>query len=263
MKYSGVHIVFLCALFFFSTASSGQSKKFLSKLDTNYIPDTSWFQLYDHESFLSQTIGSKEVDVYDFDPGLLNACVFFTLNQYRLNKKRKAFVYSPELEKVAYNYVQIQSSYKFRYYQNERDKLFKGLETVTKIFGFPGTLVDANAAYPYALNYEGKKDFYYDRKDSVTKTKLYYGKKTKSKDKNTIRELIPNETYLSLAKKIVRKWSSRSDKKRSKSRAYTYMACYVDIDERTLNRRRIPQIKAVQIFGGYRIDITEEMEEQD
>ena len=237
---------------------AAQSKRFLAKLDTNFQPDTLYYHDYLWEDFYDYNIADIEFDITDYDQDLLNASVFFATNKYRSSKNKEPLKYSLELHKVAYNYAAFNHYKRFINNKKNNTKILKGLLSVCRTFHFTGSLVNANIAYPYAVDFNSKRKFYFDRKDEETVTQLFYGKRPKSKYYNKKKEPVLLDTYQSFAEKLVKEWHGRATKKKTKSKAYEYMACYIIVEPKTVRKRRIPRARAIQIFGGYRISWDEE-----
>lgn len=234
--------------------AEAQSKRFLSKLDTSFQPDTLYYFDYDWKAFYDYEIADIEFDITDYDQDMLIAAVFFATNKYRSSKKKEPLKYSSELHRVAYNYSNINSYRRFINNKKNLSRVLRGLPKICKIFHFKGSLVNANIACPFAIDFNPKKKFYFDRHDEETIAQLFYGRKPKSKYSDKKKVTVPLETYQSFAEKLVKEWQGRKSKRKTKSKAYEYMACYVIVEPKTVRKRRIPRAKAIQIFGGYRIN---------
>jgi len=156
---------------------SGQSKVFKSRIDTSFEAKNKYIEAYDYESFFNSGIAEDEFDVTHYDQELLNAAIFFTINEIRAKKSRQLYTYSKDLEEVAYNYVQIKTRRRLEGNKTNIERIEKDFPEVSEMFDFSGKLVSFNIATINAIDYKPNKEFYYDKKDSYTTIKLFYGEK--------------------------------------------------------------------------------------
>ncbi len=244
---------FVLILVLATLISFAQSKHFISKIDTTYNTENKYLKEYNSESFFASGISDETMDVANIDHELLNATIFFTLNKFRARKKREMYKYSFELENIAFNYVLIKSKKRIEDNRNNWQRIYKDFPGIGNLFDFKGKLITFNIACIDAIDYKKGKKFYYDRKDKSTDLKLYYGERhlrgEVSKEKIPIRSY----SYMEFADELISNFRIGHGSRNAKSKAYEYVGCYVDVDERTLHRRKIPKIKAMIVYGGFRL----------
>ena len=92
-RKSFIGITITTIILFNCIKTEAQSKKFISRLDTNYQPDTSYYYNFYWEDFYDSEIADVEFDITNYDTSLLNAAVFFATNKYRASKRKKILKY--------------------------------------------------------------------------------------------------------------------------------------------------------------------------
>ncbi len=225
---------------------------FFSSFNT---PDSYYTQ--SASSFFSSGIADKTLTLSSADPELLNATVFHTINQLREKKGKLPFEYSPELNKVAQSYLEKMEKRKFTNPEAIQSKYVKIILNDAKAQGFKGTLVNMNAQQYQAIDYNGK-EFFYNRKDSTTQLKLFYGKMPVKNEKHPERDSISCYTYKAFAEQIVDEMLKNDKQKVTLSKAYKFSSCVLQWDYSTLYKRKIPQIKLIQVAGGFQTDLMQE-----
>lgn len=230
---------------------NGFSQNF--SLDSAFSIDTSYYYVYDYNTFFSSGLSNTELDPTKPDYDLLNATVFFTLNKIRVSKRRVPYIFSSNLYKTAYYYNSMYNSGKLDNIEKNQKRIRKKFNLVCKAFGFKGALTGFSIASINSINQKQRKKFYYDKKDSTTSLRLFIGEKPKSSDTSFIAQPVKLYTYQEFADALMKSWKISTDSFNKRSRAYTLGACCITIDGRTLYKRKFPKAKTIFVFGGYRI----------
>jgi hypothetical protein len=235
-----------------TSAGWAQTNKFLSAIDAEVAPNpylesgTAEWQV-----FLADSKLDAKVDIQNFDVELLAAAVFHTTNKYRKRHGRTELSFSVPLDIAAQNYLNFYSSNTFNRTDKNAIKLNKAAGFAVRQLGFQPRLVDVVVNKKKLINHNGGS-FFYNRLDNETELHLFYGHKDDLKDSAYLPEAVPLYTYRSLAESVVEQNVRYPNGQCLRSRAYSYMSCRIELDERTVHKNQIPTGKVIIIFGGYR-----------
>ncbi|MBL4592592.1 MAG: hypothetical protein JKX68_02120 [Flavobacteriales bacterium] len=246
---------FLIALLFLSGTTFSQVNRFLANVDTNLLTQNTYIAQYgDFGSFFGSGLSEEELIPYDIDQELLNATVFFMLNKVRKQKHRKALAFSPKLELSAYNFVKQYSVFKFRKLKNNNARISKVLPFLFKKLSVKQGISKGLVVLPQLVDYKFGKRFYYDKNDNETDLQMFYGRKRDSdkEEEGLLKIPIPTFTYKSFAEKLIKNLVSGYSGRFARSKSYTMSACYVEVDEKSLYRRKIPRARVIIILSGKR-----------
>lgn len=192
---------------------------------------------------------NEKLTVKSLNHKLLNKTVFQLINEKRKKKGLDTLAFTTPLNEVAIKY---QDELEFRRFKNtvsiER-KINKSLYARTKKAGFDGGLVLPIVGEFNALDYDGK-EFFLDKTNKDSTFKLFYGKKPRKSEKNPVRTEIEALDYYSFAKKVLKELESEN-KKQLYSKVYKWGGLHLQWHYKSLNKRKIPQIKMVFLLGGY------------
>ena len=202
----------------------------------------------------SPVTGSEEINIDKLDTNLLSALIINNINTYRAKRKKNLLAYSPGLDLIAYNYLEIFSPKKFDGRSYDADKINKPLKEVISKTGFKGRIAHLQSHHLPIVDYRGKKAFYYNKRDDETSLKLYSGHKKNSRDTTIIQVPLPLLTYDQFADFALKKIIKGKGKVSIYSKAYTHVSCRVLIIEKTLFRKKIPQAVVIVVYGGKRIN---------
>ncbi len=211
------------------------------------------------EEFFASGVADKDLTLADTDPELLNATVFHAINKMREQKGKEAFIYSPELQKLVTSYMSKVENKNFANGEIIRKKFLKTILKEAKEKGFKGTLVDLNVLQAQAIHYNNKI-FFYNKKDASTELHLFYGERPAKQDKKQDREAIPHYTYKGFAENLVSTLLKLDAENKTTSKAYKFSACVLQWDYSSLYKNKIPQIKLIQIVGGFQTDLIKDTE---
>jgi hypothetical protein len=209
------------------------------------------------EEFFASGVADREFTLADTDAELLNAAVFHAVNKMRSQKGKLPFQHSPELQKLVNVYLSKVENKSFVSGEAIRKKFLKSILKDAKERGFKGTLVDLNALQTQGIAYNNKT-FFYNKKDVSTDLHLFYGERPAKTDKNQEREAIPFYTYKTFAESAVAQLLKLDEENKVTSKAYKFSVCVLQWDYNSLYKSRIPQIKMLQIVGGFQTDLIEE-----
>lgn len=183
--------------------------------------------------------------------GLLNQLVMQEVNAIRQAKGVDALDSNKVLHDLS---VQYHSTFEFRRFNKPTSierRIKRAVHDDARKKGFTGGIVVPVCGQYYALDYDGKSDFFYNKADEKTELKMYYGPKSKSKRKDVEVKPIPHHTYQSFAKAIVKNLNSENKKQLFKE-AYKWGEVHLQWHYKSLYRNhKIPKIKAIFILSGY------------
>ncbi|PJA07349.1 MAG: hypothetical protein COX70_07050 [Flavobacteriales bacterium CG_4_10_14_0_2_um_filter_32_8] len=232
-----------------------QTNKFLENLDTNLLQRNTFISSYNNSgSFFSSGLADQELIPFEINEELLNATVFFMINEKRKHSHRSELEFSSELELTAYNFIKQFNVFKFKRLKNNNAKVSKILPAAFKKLNIKNGLSKGLVAMPQLVDYQFGKRYYYDKSDEATDLQLFYGKKISPKDieNGELKIAIPTYTYFSFAEKLVNDFFSGFTGRYAKSKSYTLAACYLEIDKNSLYKNKIPRAKAIFILSGKR-----------
>ena len=193
---------------------------------------------------------TEKLSVKTLNNKLLNETVFQLVNLKRRKKGLDVLTFTSALNKVS---LKFQDKLELRRFTNTSSierKIGRTLYNKTKNAGFDGGLVVPVVGEYEALDYDGKSEFFYDKNEKQSEFKLFYGKKPRKSEPNPFREEIQALDYYSFGKKILKKLESEN-KKELYSKAYKWGGIHLQWYYKSLNKRKIPQIKMIFILGGY------------
>ncbi len=212
-------------------------------------------------AFFGSGLADRKLNVNTADPELLNATLFHAINLLREKKGKTAFEYSEELYKMSKEYMDKMEKKKFTDPEAIQKRYAKVMLNDAQAKGFKGTLVNMNAIEYQAVNYNSK-EFFYNKKDTTTALHLFYGKPPVKNEKKPERDSIACYTYKTFADAVVDELLKTDKQKISTSKAYRFSACVLQWDYSTLYKKRIPQIKLIQLAGGFQTDLINDESEQ-
>tara|TARA_Y100000766_G_C18911154_1_gene608435 strand:- start:975 stop:1733 length:759 start_codon:yes stop_codon:yes gene_type:complete len=196
------------------------------------------------------TYKKEKLSINNLNNNLLNSIVLQLVNVKRRKKGLDTLTQTSALNKVS---LKFQDKLELRRFSNSSSierKINRTLYYKTKSAGFDGGLVIPVVGEFEALDYDGKSEFFYDKEDKETEFKLFYGKKPRKSELNPFRKEIKALDYYSFAKKILKKLESEN-KKQLYSKSFKWGGLHLQWYYKTLNKRKIPQIKMIFILGGY------------
>ena len=205
---------------------------------------------YDKGSISQATQQSNKLTVTKLNNNLLNKIVFKLVNNKRRKKGLDTLEYTYALNEVALKY---QNEFELRRFKNTSSverKIKKSLGSRTKKAGFDGGLVLPILAEFEALDYDGKSEYFIDRNKTDSEFKLYYGKKPRKNEVNPQRKPIEAFDYWTFAKKLLKNLESEN-KKKLYAKSYKWGGLHLQWHYKSLNKRKIPQIKMVFLLGGF------------
>jgi len=180
---------------------------------------------------------TKVVPFGTIDYHLLNACIVYHTNVYRVKMKRHPLKFSKALRNAAAFHTLQMNERNFYNHMNNGLKQMKTPQLRMKYFDYPGEYVGENITKTFAMNYkEGQP---YDKRENT----FHYvaGKQ----------DTVPYLSYFELAANIVDSWiKSPLHKKNMLDVNYTHIGCATIIETKSLLGRNMPNVFAVQNFGG-------------
>ena len=193
---------------------------------------------------------TKKLGIQTLNHNQLNKIVFQLVNKKRRKKGLDSLAYTSALNKVSSAFQDKLELRRFTNTSSIERKINRTLYNKTKNAGFDGGLVVPVVGESDALDYDGKSDFFYSKSNKKSEFKLFYGKKPRKSELNPSRKEIEALDYYSFAKTILKQLESEN-KKELYSKAYKWGGLHLQWYYKSLNKRKIPQIKMVFILGGY------------
>lgn len=246
-------ILFLPSIVF----SQNVNLKFTQVIDTlpfsHEIFFDSLYNKYNWESFFELEITDKKIDIANPDYKLLNAAIFYATNEQRVKHHKKELKFHKGLENAAALHSSQMITYNFFSHINTKQKQYKtlgdrfsfcGIKYKSEKYGYYYGRIGENIAISFLINYKSNKPYGYEKtKDGYI---FYYITK-----KGENKEIITVHTYKSFSKYLLQEcWmKSHKHKKNILKNKYHYLGCGAVIDYRTLNKNKIPKIKATQCFA--------------
>ena len=186
--------------------------------------------------------------VKDFDADLLERAIVELINEKRKKKGVDSLIFQDGLQKSAAYFQSKLEFRRFKYPEKIERKIDRDLQKMTKKYGYEGGLTLPVVAMHQGINYKAGEAFFYDgsKKEAF---KLFYGEKPR-KDDSSLREEIPAYTYREFAHALIKNLES-PNKKQLYAKVYTKVGVDLSWYYKTLNRRRIPQVKMILVLGGF------------
>ena len=204
-------------------------------------------------SFLGLGVTQLEnqlLSVRSFDEKVMNDLIFQLVNEKRLKKGLEVLKHEPALSSAAKEYQSKFEFRRFKYPEKIERKIERKLYLKTRRLGFKGGLVLPIVGQGNAIDYKKGTDFFYDKKETDTEFHLFYGDKPRKKDKDKFRVSIPHHSYLSFAKNFLKELESKN-KKKLYSKSYKWGGLHLQWYYKSINKKKIPQLKMIFILGGY------------
>ncbi|MBD79438.1 MAG: hypothetical protein CL840_11005 [Crocinitomicaceae bacterium] len=225
-----------------------QSKSFVKSYDST-------FHFYTNQILVKEkeVDGNEVLDPHNIDQEKLNASLFKALNELRSKNRRLEFNYDTTLDRLAYVYILNLNYHKFKPTAKSQNRMNKYLYLSGKRMGVNEGLIAVMIDIPYLLNYDEKREYFYNSTDTKTEYHLFYGNRSQLKDSALTPEPIAPFTYEEFGKDLSL-WLYRSRQgKLLRTRSYSNMACWVLPIEKTITGKRIPRAKMIIVFSGKRL----------
>jgi uncharacterized protein YkwD len=114
------------------------------------VAQTKWqakdYKSITHENFRSQPIFQQKLDK-NLDYGLLNATLFFLVNEYRAKNRKTALTYHAALEIAAWNHSRQMGQFMFFGHDNPKDAKRSKIESRGDLAGITNPFLTENLAY--------------------------------------------------------------------------------------------------------------------
>ncbi len=206
-------------------------------------------------SFRKPIASAGEFDVYRPDYDGLNKAILEKINAKRTQKNLDPLEELSSLQKTAIFLTRDLKLGRFQQLRNDRKVLQRQVELKSWKYGNTYTLLTVIIATSNAVNYRGGK-FYFDKKDADTRNHLFYGKRpTKKEMEAEDYKTYPMDDFSQdeIAENIAHKFLSDKRTVKCLNTGYRMVGCSCYLEKKTLNRSKIPLIKAVFILAGKRL----------
>jgi len=232
-----------------STLSVFSQRKLLQSLDTTLVSQNKYLYDFDMASFENSSLADKLIDPYNVDIELLSAAIYFEINKWREEKRRSSFNEHSKLDRIAYKYANYYKKYRFNNQTKSYVRLMVTLKKVPKYYPLDFTFIDGFVDLEPIVNYE-KGRFYFNDELETSPVDLYFGKF--SKDEDFEEEPIELLSYKMFAERYLKKVIIGKSGMLIRSKAYELMAVRAALLKNQPNKKVIPQIKIICLFGAYR-----------
>lgn len=247
-----IRLVLILLTLIVSGIASGQSRtKFLEQVVDSGASSNSYITDLDYKVFLANSLVDQKLTLSTIDEALLSAIIFHMVNEKRGKKGLKVLQYCTRMQNLADQHTDYYSSRKFENTEDRNTYLTRNIEKMKAIAKLDYGLVDFALAHPYAVEFNGKKEFYYWKKGD-TELKLYYGQRPALKDSLKTKTPVEECTYREFATRVVKEYFRKANKNRTANKGYEYAACSVRLDSKTLNRKKIPKASCILVLGGFK-----------
>lgn len=204
------------------------------------FPDSA-YNSFSWQTFSNSSFAGRKIDLFNPDYNLLNAAIFYAVNEQRDIKKLKPLKFSLSLRDAAVFHTEKMIELKFFNDKNKKDTLNLTPSKRVARFGGSYKLIGENIAKGLVMNYEENKKYTVFKQDPDYKYFFNNGKD----------EIEPG-TYLSFAKKIVQSWMNNQQQKINLIYTpYDFMGCGVKLSNLPYKERKLPAALVTAVFGGY------------
>lgn len=186
---------------------------------------------------------------------LLNDLIINYINDKRSEKQKQNLQENEALQKTAFYFTHQLRLRRIEQMMGERRVLKRKVYLETWKNGFQSSLVEVSITFNKAVNYEGGS-FYFDGKDTETNAHLFYGKRPSKKEaaaEDFKLKPIKDYMYTELAETIAEQFLRDNRSVKVLNKGYSLIGCSTSLEKNTVNRNRLPLIKAIFILGGKRI----------
>jgi hypothetical protein len=200
--------------------------------------------------------GGVEFNVNQPDYERLNSAIIEVINAKREKKNEAQLELNSALQQTALYFTHSLRLSKFDKLMNERRVLKRKVAVQSWKYGYSNTMVDVNITFTNAIHFKGGK-FYYDREDKDYNSHVFYGDKPGKKEKEADGfkpRPVKDYTYEELAEKIASDFLKDHRNSKALNVGYSCIGCSCSLEKKTINRNRIPVIKAIFVLGGKRIN---------
>ncbi|MCU0447105.1 MAG: CAP domain-containing protein [Microscillaceae bacterium] len=104
------------------------------------------YKTVNHQNFRDNALFKKNIDSKNPDYTLLNACIFFAVNEQRVKAKLKPLDYAQELEIAAWHHAKRMAEKDFFSHENNADKNRKNPDDRAKLAGISNPYIAENIA---------------------------------------------------------------------------------------------------------------------
>ncbi len=199
---------------------------------------------------------TESFDVNHPNYDLLNTLIINYINDKRSEKQKQNLQPNEALQKTAFYFTHQLRLKRIERMMDERRVLKRKVYLQSWQNGFQSGLVEVSISFSKAVNYEGGS-FYFDKEDTETNAHLFYGKRPSKKEKaSNDFKLKPMKDYIytELAELIAEQFLRDNRSTKVLNKGYSLIGCSTSLEKNTVNRNRLPLIKAIFILGGKRIN---------
>lgn len=204
------------------------------------FPDSA-YNSFSWQTFNNYAFAKGKIDLFNPDYNLLNAAIFYAVNEQRDLKKLKPLKFSVSLRDAAEFHSEKMIELKFFNDKNKKDTLYLTPSKRVAKFGGSYKLIGENIAKGLLMNYEENKKYTIFKQDPDYKYFFNNGK-----------DEIEPTTYLLFAKKIVQFWIDNQQQKINLIYTpYDFMGSGVKLSNLPYKERKLPSAVVTAVFGGY------------
>ncbi len=240
----------LCIFCWFSAQAQ---KKYVQSLDTSQVYLNPYMDPLDYSQFSGIHLLHAKVEVGRLNVALLEASVFFYLNQWRTKSHRYEFQIENKLQVISRGYVERYSKGRFEKNRSNYGRLNTFVHKVPKYITLDFSYIQAASGLVNLAHHKRGK-YYYSKAYGTSEIDLYSGSRSRI---DSMHSAIPIhlKTYGELAQEVVFKVTRGQSARYFRSKAYEIVG--ISIQATSIHSRRVNQLKYVVILGGYRIRFME------
>lgn len=230
--------------------------KFLALIDSNYISNkyindsTNTLDFY-FDARLQEKFNPLKPDI-----DLFNAGLFSAIQRERKRKAKDILTFSLQQYTICNRFLEFYLPNKFVNDNDNIEKFSKTTKKALKKIQFPKGISKVITFKIRCLKFKGN-NFYYDKKDEDTDLKLFKGAKPTIKDSVKLAKIekVPLEmfTYKQLIDYFIKNEFKRKYNAVLYGKEFSSLGCHIKVDERTLNKNKIPEIAIILIYGANRL----------
>ena len=225
-------VILLCLLCLFTKSNTSAQSPIFVKNKTS-------------KSFLTSKTVKQHLDIDHIDLDLLKTTIFHLLN----SKSKVEFEHSNKPATIAEKMLISKRGFAFKPNIKRKKQWKRSLQKERKQRDYHASYVDLSFDYLPVLNFKTSQKYLFSEQTASQEQGFYYPSKSKKKAP----VLIPNHTYLSFAKTLLKRLYKTRGNSILTSKQYQELGLAIQIEQKTENR--MPYLKVFWIAGGYRLKL--------
>jgi hypothetical protein len=210
-----------------------------------------WFVLCVSTNNIWSQNASDWLQLANTNHKLLNELIWEGINDMRIQKGIAPLEKNNHLVQLNKTYHSELEFKKFIEPQTIERSIKRSVYNKAFKIGFTAGIIDVACSENYALNYDEKKEFFYDFNNKETELNLFYGPIKKSERKNAQISPIPHHTYQSFVNHVLQNLSAQQ-KKVLLNPVFKWGEAQFQWNYKSLHKNKtIPTIKLLFLVASY------------